>query len=1153
MRLVAGLLQVFVLALGVAAAMAPSTGQAQETVLARAFQGPTFSRIVFDWPAPVAYQAQAGGDLLVIEFERSLTADLSPITNTLGDIVLDARVEGDGRSVTLLMSAAFQIKTTVNGASVIFDIVTPAATSTAPPRAAAAPPPRQAASPPPARQAPPRQVAPSVPPSDASSIRVRAGVHDTYTRVVFDWPTDVAYDVNKSGGTVSVQFDRQANFGFSRKLSAGELPRIASVTGRVGDRGAVVAIDVDEASRVRHFRNGRSVVVDILGGAPSRVASARPAPAKTESKPPKVPAGPVTPVTTSPAPAPTREASATGSADAGRADPQQGGTLQVSFLDEEGAISARFESAAPVAAAFFERAGFVWAVFDQKVALDLQPVPQSLSESIFLVAAVDAEGAAALRMRLRPDLFLSGVSRVGGTWRLDFGLSPTPPAHPVPVRREAGPTGQARVALPMSDVGHLIEVGDPEVGDAITVVPSLRAASGVVAERAFAQFRVLATAQGVAVERWSDVVTVTATPSLVEVTAPEGLFLSQDGLQEPSIAAASPATYGHSGEAAAEGHDDDTEDHAADESGGVHDEEGENAALAGIDSLLDYHAWRRGEEDEYREQIGALNLALSNAPDSRRAEAQWDLARFYFAHGLAPEAIGVLRVLAEENPTIEQDLTYRAVRGASRFLMGRTDEAAEDLLDPAFSADPGVSLWRGAVFAERGDWSAAQQEFAIGAFAIPAVPAKQQAKFKVLAARAALKSEDIDTVEAELTGIEQHPGATPSLISEAKLVVGEARIVSGDPEGGLAILEEVVGERVRPIWAEADIVRTNYLLSEGEIDQEQAINRLQRLEHVWRGGRFELELLQQLKDIHLESGNYRAGLETLRAIANTFEGTPESREAGDEMEAVYRRLYLDGDSEQMGPVAALGLYFDFRELTPVGSDGDQMVRNLADRLVSVDLLGRAAELIDFQVNFRLRGAEKARVAAKLAAIYLLDRQPEKALEALDKSRFRAIPGSLLRERRYLQTRALVELQRFEDAQRLIARDETDEANALKADIYWSTSDWPRAAEGFETVLGNRHQSDSALSRQERNQVMQMTVAYALANDKAAIDSVRARYGSLMAATEDATGFEVLTSNPDRASIGFREVASRIAQIDTLDSFMERYRSDLQQDGVGAIN
>jgi hypothetical protein len=305
--------------------------------------------------------------------------------------------------------------------------------------------------------------------------------------------------------------------------------------------------------------------------------------------------------------------------------------------------------------------------------------------------------------------------------------------------------------------------------------------------------------------------------------------------------------------------------------------------------------------------------------------------------------------------------------------------------------------------------------------------------------------------------------------------------------------------------------------------------------------------------MHLESGDYRAGLETLRAIQNNFEGTPEARAAGDEMEAVYRRLYLDGESEQLGPVAALGLYFDFRELTPVGSEGDQMVRNLADRLVAVDLLGRAAELVDFQVNFRLRGAEKARVAAKLAAIYLLDRQPEKALEALDKSRFRAIPGSLLRERRYLQTRALIELQRFDDAQRLIARDNSAEANALRADVYWSTSDWPRAAESFETVLGNRDQNDAPLSLQERNRVMQMTVAYALANDRAAIDEVRSRFGGLIAATEDASAFDVLTSNPDRASIGFREVASRIAQINTLDSFMERYRSDLQEEGVGAIN
>ena len=84
-------------------------------------------------------------------------------------------------------------------------------------------------------------------------------------------------------------------------------------------------------------------------------------------------------------------------------------------------------------------------------------------------------------------------------------------------------------------------------------------------------------------------------------------------------------------------------------------------------------------------------------------------------------------------------------------------------------------------------------------------------------------------------------------------------------------------------------------------------------------------------------------------------------------------------ADEVSPVNALALYFDFRELTPVGDEGDTMIRQLADRLVEVDLLGRAAQLIQHQVTFRLKGDEKARVGTKLAAIYILDRQYDKAM------------------------------------------------------------------------------------------------------------------------------------------------------------------------------
>ena len=66
----------------------------------------------------------------------------------------------------------------------------------------------------------------------------------------------------------------------------------------------------------------------------------------------------------------------------------------------------------------------------------------------------------------------------------------------------------------------------------------------------------------------------------------------------------------------------------------------------------------------------------------------------------------------------------------------------------------------------------------------------------------------------------------------------------------------------------------------------------------------------------------------------------------------------------MPPIDALSLFYDFRDLTPVGRRGDEMIRKLADRLVSVDLLDQAAEVLQHQVDNRLQGAARAQVAVQ---------------------------------------------------------------------------------------------------------------------------------------------------------------------------------------------
>ena len=75
------------------------------------------------------------------------------------------------------------------------------------------------------------------------------------------------------------------------------------------------------------------------------------------------------------------------------------------------------------------------------------------------------------------------------------------------------------------------------------------------------------------------------------------------------------------------------------------------------------------------------------------------------------------------------------------------------------------------------------------------------------------------------------------------------------------------------------------------------------------------------------------------------------------MNQVFRDLFLDGSANQMSEVSALALYYEFRELTPAGSDGDEMIRKLSDRLVAVDLLVQAAELLVFNKLKRRFGGE----------------------------------------------------------------------------------------------------------------------------------------------------------------------------------------------------
>jgi hypothetical protein len=60
---------------------------------------------------------------------------------------------------------------------------------------------------------------------------------------------------------------------------------------------------------------------------------------------------------------------------------------------------------------------------------------------------------------------------------------------------------------------------------------------------------------------------------------------------------------------------------------------------------------------------------------------------------------------------------------------------------------------------------------------------------------------------------------------------------------------------------------------------------------------------------------------------------------------VFEDLFLSGKADALPAIEALALYYDFSKLTPIGRRGDELIRRLSERLVAVDLLDQASELL----------------------------------------------------------------------------------------------------------------------------------------------------------------------------------------------------------------
>jgi tetratricopeptide (TPR) repeat protein len=685
----------------------------------------------------------------------------------------------------------------------------------------------------------------------------------------------------------------------------------------------------------------------------------------------------------------------------------------------------------------------------------------------------------------------------GAVWNLLFADKVQAPPQPLSVVRNITDPALANIAVPLPNPGLLHRLVDPDAGDTLLVVTASPPVRGFIKRQDFVDFALLDTAHGVAIRPNSDDVAVEIAGTKVIVGKPGGLTLSS-----VDVAA-------------------------------------ERAPMA-VRPLFDVEEWHKNQTEMFVPRGDALMRAIAKAEPDLRPQARLDLARFYMARGMYYEAKGVTEAaLADSNPKKDESITLM-IHAVASILIDRPAQGLKDLANPVIGSNYDSQMWQALALERQQKWADAREKFKNVEFAIASLPLDLQRIVTADAMRASLEVRDYAGAakrRAELDVI----GVPVEMKPEAAVLRGRLAEALGHDRDALDEYKMAVASEDRKAASEAKLLEVALKQKRDEIKQADLLRELELLSVMWRGDGTEVKTLRVLSQLYNDTGRYSEALQAARTATRLEPNSESSRAAQDAASALFAQIFLGPKGDDLPPIDALGMFYEFRELTPIGRRGDEMIRRLADRLVAVDLLDQAAELLQYQVDKRLEGSARAQVAAKLAMVYLANRKPDLAITALRSTRIADLSGELRAQRLLLEARAQSDVGRHDLAIDIVSNITGREAIRLRSDIYWAARRWRESSEQIELYYGDRWRDFKPLNPAEKSDIIRAVVGYALGEDAIGAARFREKYAPLMSGEADRIAFDT-ASKPRAANSGeFAAIAKLAAGVDTLDGFLREMK------------
>lgn len=926
--------------------------------------------------------------------------------------------------------------------------------------------------------------------------QVRAGIHDDYERLVFDWPQQISYSFLQNGQEVSLHFAQSAPVDLSQ-VTKRHLSKIIRSEQIADGASRTVKLLLAPNTVAKHVQQGGLVILDFYEGdapvvtssnLPQAMLIASEAPAHEEAAPSS------SEVKVEPK-AENQEAKTD-------AEPVPSNGPVAPNLDDVGNDAVPLVAIDPgivAGAAIYRRADYIYVVFGKKITLPLASMLRDTPR--VTVESLQSTSGSVYRFYLPQDLNLRCV-REENRWTIL--ASKKVPTAPISLTLSAQPDYAlgARIIIPVSKADDIVRFTDPEIGDSLLVVPLTGSSQAVRQSYHYADFRFIPSEQGVVIRPLIDGVDVKRQGLGIEITAPGGLRLSSSkdtGL--PS----------------------DT-----------------RANVPSKDQLFDLSDWYGPVSKSYTQMRQHWQQTLAEVPVNERDRVRLNMARFYFARNHAQEALGLLTLLSQQVPDLLHRSEFLALRGAVRVLTHDTG-ALEDFKSPDITNYPEMKLWRAVAMTRVMEWKDAAELFASADSVLEKYPEPFFTDFSITAIEAAIANKDKQYANNVLDRlIQRHPELDASS-GPVNYLRGVLMSLTDHLDRAEKYWNKAANSKNHLYKVRAKLSLTDYEVITGKITPLQAAEKLERLRFAWRGDDLELDILRRIGKFYIEGGKMEEGLATLKQALVLLPDNDVAKQLHQEMAFAFRDVFLGDKNHNVSALDALSLYERFYDLAPPGAEGDAIIRALAQRMVSLDLLDRAAALLADQARHRLTSTMKTRVGTQAAGIYLLDHKADDALSILKDTDDAAAPEDLVTERQLLKAKALSVSGKDDEAKAILKNVPSEYATRLQIDIAWHARDWAGAAATLAELIGPPPSSE-AMKPEIAQLIISRAIALALINDSAGLEKLRSDFTPAMRNMPQAELFKMLTEADTGLPRDPSAVKSLMADVDLFQGYLENYRN-----------